>query len=193
MPQAPTHSICPSIARISIARLLAPLLALLALGWTSPALADVQIHFHSFNGSVLIGRYPHTFIVLDGELEENGAKVKESYGFSAKKISPAILSGPVEHEVVGEKDKYVRSTNRHFTLTITDEQYRQITAEVKKWQNAPGKYYDLDTRNCIHFVGRMAQILGLTVDYPKDMLRRPKKWLNHIASLNPSLKAKQIK
>ena len=64
---------------------------------------------------------------------------------------------------------------------------------MKAWRDAPGKYYDLDTRNCIHFVGRMAEIVGLKVDYPDDMLRRPKKWLNHITALNPKLGAKLIK
>ncbi|QIG53997.1 hypothetical protein G6N82_07375 [Altererythrobacter sp. BO-6] len=173
-------------------RLLATFLALLTLGWASPALADVQLSFHSFNGSVLVGRYPHTFIVLEGELE-NGQKVNENYGFTAKSAGPAVLNGPVEHDILIEKPKYISSTNRHFTVTITDAQYRKIVAEMKAWRDAPGKYYDLDTRNCIHFVGAMAQIVGLKVEYPKDMLRRPKKWLNYITSLNPSLGARTIK
>ncbi len=169
------------------------ILALIALVWSGPALADVQIHFHSFNGSVLFGRYPHTFIVLDGELESTGEAVNENYGFTAKKVSPAILNGPVFHDISVEKPKYLKKTNRHFTLTITDAQYRRIVAEVNAWRNAPGKYYDLDNRNCIHFVGEMAKILGLKVEYPENMLRRPKKWLNHIAAMNPQLGAKRIK
>ncbi|MDJ0641617.1 MAG: hypothetical protein QNJ15_02265 [Erythrobacter sp.] len=174
-------------------RLLVHLLALLALVWSGPALADVQIHFHSFNGSVLFGRYPHTFIVLEGELESTGETVNENYGFSARKVTPAILSGPVEHMVLAESEKNVKKTNRHFTITITDAQYHRIIKEVRAWQNAPGKYYDLEKRNCIHFVGEMAKILGLKVDYPKKMLRRPKKWLNHVAAMNPQLGASAIK
>ncbi|QFT76669.1 hypothetical protein [Erythrobacter sp. THAF29] len=174
-------------------RFIAKLVILFALLWSGPALADVQIHFHSVNGSVLIGRYPHTFFVLDGELEETGEVINENYGFSARKVTTAILSGPVEHMVLAEKPKFIKKTNRHFTLTITDDQYRKIKAEVQAWQNAPGKYYDLENRNCIHFVGKMAQILGLKVEYPDNMLRRPKKWLNHVTGLNPQLKAKQIK
>jgi len=175
-----------------MARIVMHLLALVALAWTGPALAEVQIHFHSFNGSVLFGRYPHTFIVLDGTLEETGEAVSENYGFSARKATPAVLSGPVEHAILFETAKNIRKTNRHFSLTITDAQYRQITAEIRRWQNAPGRYYDLDTRNCIHFVGRMAGMLGLEVTYPQDMLRRPKKWLNHITRLNPQLGAEQV-
>lgn len=173
-------------------RLLAILLAVLSLGWGSPALAQVRLSFHSFNGSVLVGRYPHAFIVLEGELD-NGQKVSENYGFTAKSVGPAVLRGPVEHDILVEEPKYIAKTNRHFTLTISDAQYRKIVAEVKAWRDAPGKYYDLETRNCIHFVGEMARIAGLKVEYPKDMLRRPKKWLNFITTLNPALGAKIVK
>ena len=54
-------------------------------------------------------------------------------------------------------------------------------------------FYDLKTRNCIHFVGEIARIVGLQVAYPENMLRRPKKWLNHITALNPRLGAKPVK
>lgn len=174
-----------------LTRLATLVLALFALAWSGAAFAAVQIHFHSFNGSVLFGRYPHTFIVLEGSLSD-GTVVDENYGFSARNVTPAILNGPVEHMVLAETEKSVRNTNRHFSMTITDAQYRRIITEVRAWQNAPGKYYDLETRNCIHFVGAMAMILGLKVDYPDDMLRRPKKWLNHITEMNPQLGASPI-
>jgi hypothetical protein len=169
------------------------LILALALLWAGPALAEVRIHFHSFNGSMFFGRYPHTFIVLEGTLEENGKAVSENYGFSARTVTTAVLSGPVEHMVMVEKPEHVRKTNRHFTLTLTDQQYHRIVAEVRAWQNAPGRYYDLENRNCIHFVGRMAELLGLKVEYPAKMLRRPKQWLNHIIGLNPKLGVKPIK
>ena len=167
------------------------IVAFFALAWSHAAFAEVKMHFHSFNGSVLVGRYPHAFVVLEGTLS-NGTKVNENYGFSAEKTTPAILNGPVKHAVINEKAKTIPKTNRHFTLTLTDAQYRKVKAEVEAWRNAPGKYYDLETRNCIHFVGKMAQIMGLKVEYPQKMLRRPKKWLNHITALNPSLGAKQL-
>ena len=173
--------------------LLSLFLALIAFGWSGPALADVQVHFHSFNGSVLFGRYPHTFIVMEGELESTGEAINENFGFSARKVTTAILSGPVEHMVLAETEKTIRKTNRHFTLTITDDQYYRLKQEVLAWRNAPGKFYDLESRNCIHFVGRMAQLLGLEVEYPDNMLRRPKKWLNHITDMNPELGAERIK
>ncbi len=167
------------------------LLLLFATLWTAPAAAAVTISFHSFNGSVVGGRYPHTFVVLEGTLE-NGQSVNANFGFTARRVSPAILRGPVEHAITTEQQKYVRSTNRHFTVPLTQAQYGEILAEVARWRDAPGKFYDLDTRNCIHFVGRLAQIAGLKVSYPEDMLRRPKMWLNHIAALNPRLGAARI-
>ena len=167
--------------------------ALVSLGWALPAQAEVTMSFHSFNGSVLFGRYPHTFVVLKGTVERTGEVVDENYGFTAKKVTTAILNGPVEHDVMVEEDKYIRKTNRHFTVTISEDQLKQVRATMRKWRDAPGKYYDLDTRNCIHFVGEIARIMGLKVEYPKKMLRRPKKWLNHITEMNPQLGAKRIK
>lgn len=173
-------------------RLLTLVLVALALVWSPAASAQVLLSFHSFNGSVLFGRYPHTFIVMQGTLDKTGQAVNENYGFTAAKVTPAVLRGPVEHAIYSEKQKYIDSTNRHFTIPISDAKYWEIRAEVDRWRNAPGKYYDLDTRNCVHFVGAIAQMVGLKVDYPQDMLRRPKAWLNHVTELNPKLGAKQI-
>ena len=178
--------------RTSPLRVFKRLALLLAFLWSGPALAEVQIHFHSFNGNVFWGRYPHTFIVLDGTLEESGRVINENYGFSARTVSPAILSGPVEHMVLAESEKNVQKTNRHFSITLTDEEYKRVIQLVASWQQAPGKFYDLDKRNCIHFVGEIARLIGLKVDYPEDMLRRPKRWLNHISAMNPQLGAAPI-
>lgn len=167
------------------------IVALVALAWSHAAFAEVRMSFHSFDGSVLFGRYPHAFVVLEGTLD-NGKRVDENYGFTAKSASPAVLNGPVEHTVISETDKSIRDTNRHFTVTISDAQYARVRREMLAWKNAPGKFYDLDRRNCIHFVGRMAQLAGLKVTYPASMLRRPKAWLNHVAKLNPKLGAKQL-
>ena len=174
------------------ARFLAAILALAPVLLAVPAAAEVRAHFHSFNGSVLFGRYPHTFVVFEGKLDDTGERVDENYGFSAKVASPAVLAGPVEHIVMSEKAKWITRTNRHFSIALEDATYRRMKREVIAWRDAPGKYYDLDARNCIHFVGRLAELAGLRVDYPQKMLRRPKAWLNHVAALNPTLSAAPI-
>lgn len=162
----------------------------IALGLPVPAAAQVLLSFQSFNGSMFGGRFPHTFVVLQGTLEATGAKIDENYGYSAKDVSPAILAGPVKAIMMTEKPKYVTSTNRHFTVPISDATYWAIRDEVTKWPSRP---YRLDHNNCIHFVGRVAELAGITVDYPKALIRKPKAWLNHIAAMNPQLGAKAIK
>ena len=173
-------------------RLAAHLLAIAALLWSPAAFAEVQIHFHSFNGSVLWGRYPHAFVVIDGTLKTTGKPVNETYGFTPRSVAAAATQDWVEHMIEGEDEKYVRSTNRHFSIALTDAQYYDVIREVRRWSMEPGKRYSLSDRNCIHFVGAMAQLLGVRVEYPRDMMRRPKKWLNHIVALNPQLGAKPI-
>ncbi len=175
----------------AMARILRTFVLLLALAWSSLAAAAVDITFHSFNGSILGGRYPHTFVSMEGTLED-GTEVRENFGFSAKKANLAVLRGPVEHVILVEKDKWLTKTNRHFTLAMTDAQYRKVRALVESWRNAPGRYYDLKTRNCIHFVGEIGKIMGLEVGYPEKLLRQPKSWLNYITGLNPSLGAEEI-
>ncbi|WP_340588057.1 hypothetical protein [Erythrobacter alti] len=178
--------------RKAITRLLAAIvLALSALVTAAPAWAQVDVHFHSFNGSVLWGRYPHTFVVFDGQLED-GTRVFENFGFSARSSAEAITSGPAAHMIITEDEDTIEDTNRHFSVTVTPAQYRRLRAEVLAWRNHPGRFYDLDENNCIHFVARMAEMVGLTVDVPSQYLRRPKAWLNYVTRRNPQLGAQEI-
>ena len=176
--------------RRSLVRLMLALAALAA--WSVPAQAEVQVSFHSFNGS-FFGRYPHAFVVFEGTLDDTGEVINENYGFSARTAGPNVLMGPTAHIIMTEKPKYIRTTNRHFTLSVSDATYRRMKAEVIAWRDAPGRYYDLDQRNCIHFVGRIAELGGLRVEFPPAMLRKPKEWMNYIAQLNPQLGAQPIR
>lgn len=170
------------------------LLLLAALGaWTAPARAEVEVAFHSFSGSLFSGRYPHAFVAFEGTLDDTGERIHENYGFSARNPGPGVLLGPAAHGVYTEKDKYLRTTNRHFAITVSDEVFRRMKQEVAAWRDAPGKYYEIDTRNCIHFVGEIARLAGLKVEFPRQLIRKPKQWLNHIAALNPQLGARPIK
>jgi hypothetical protein len=178
-----------------IRRLLFRLLLALAavMAWTVPATADVKVSFHSFSGGFFTGRYPHALVAFDGTLDDTGERVHTNYGFSARSAGPAVLAGPVRHGMYTEKDSYLRSTNNHFTITVSDATYRRMMQEMAAWRDAPGNYYDLDHRNCIHFVGAIAALGGLRVDYPASMIRHPKEWLNHIVALNPQLHAAPIR
>lgn len=169
------------------------LLAVVALSLLAiPALAQVTVHFHSFNGSVFVGRYPHTFVVFEGTLDATGERIDENFGFSAISALEAMSGEPARHEVVVERPQQVARTNRHFSVPLTDAAYRTLRAEVEAWRNHPGRYYELDRRNCVHFVARLAQLAGLTVDVPQNLVRRPKAWLNYVTRQNPQLGAVEI-
>ena len=169
------------------------LLSFVALAaFTQPAGAKVEVEFHSFNGSVFFGRYPHTFVVFRGTLDDSGQTIDENFGFTAKHATPAVLAGPVEGEIYIEQPKWIAKTNTHFTVTVDDATYRKMRAEADFWGHHPGRFYDLDHNNCISFVGKIAQMAGLKVDYPKNLMRKPRAWLNHISALNPQLNAKAI-
>ncbi|RJY10215.1 hypothetical protein D6201_05505 [Aurantiacibacter aquimixticola] len=166
-------------------------MTLASFGMAAPALAEVQVHFHSFNGSIFGGRYPHTFVVFEGTLDD-GTPVSENYGFSARNTAEAISSGPARHMVMTETQSTIADTNRHFSVNVSDAQYRRLRAEVIAWRDYPGAFYDLDENNCIHFVARMAQLLGLDADVPDEYLRRPRAWLNYVIRSNPQLGAAEI-
>jgi len=178
------------VQRCTVLRVLLSVLAILA--FAQPASAKVEVEFHSFNGSMFFGRYPHTFVVFRGTLDDTGQAIDENFGFTAKHVSPAILAGAVEGEIYVEKPKWIARTNTHFTVTVDDATYRKMRAEVDFWGNHPGKFYDLDHNNCVSFVGKIAEMAGLKVDFPHDLMRKPRAWLNHIAALNPRLHAKAI-
>ena len=173
-------------------RLTAALLLVLAsLGISTPALAEVNVHFHSFNGSIFFGRYPHTFVIFEGTLED-GTVVNENYGFSARNSAEAITQGPARHMIMSETAEQIAETNRHFTVAVPDATYRRLRAEVIAWRDYPGEFYDLDENNCIHFVARIAELVGLRSDVPSEYIRRPRAWLNYMTRQNPELGAEEI-
>ena len=154
------------------------LMALLA----APAQAAVQITFWSkeFGSS-----FPHAFVTLEGTLDRSGEKISEDYGFSAKTISPAVLWGKVKGEVSSDHSlSYQEGSNRHFTLTLTDEEYDQVMTAVTRWKTAKQPSYDLDKANCVHFVGEVAASLGMDGAPRKGMMRKPRSFLNAVTEAN---------
>jgi hypothetical protein len=160
------------------------LVALAALAWlfASPASAAVQITFYS---KQLTSSFPHSFVILRGTLDRNGARIDEDYGFTAKSISPAILMGAVKGEVVSDHDAgYVNHSDSHFTLPISDEEYDRVMATVQRWRTRRQPSYDLATRNCIHFVAEIAASIGMRADTPKGLMKKPRSYLEYLTEAN---------
>ena len=157
---------------------------LLSLALAAPASAAVTITFYSREFGE---RFPHAFVELSGTLDQDGTPVSGSWGFTAKTLSPAILMGSVEGVVERVTDLYKRGSNPHFALTITDAQYRDVYAIIEEWRTRTGKDYNLNQRNCVHFVGELARASGLKVVNEQRLMKRPTSYLLNIKQLNPSL------
>jgi hypothetical protein len=169
-------------------RLCKVFVSLLALVWlSSPASAQVVVAFysHEFGSS-----FPHTFIKLEGVPERGGAPVDANYGFTAVSVSPAILMGSVAGKVESAKPGYIANSDRQFALKVSDAQYDALVAIIDKWRRLPGKSYNLNKRNCIHFVGEIAATLGLKVELKKELLKKPRSFLQSLMALNPWVRGK---
>lgn len=174
---------------LPLPQLLARLLLALFLlcGLPAQALAAVEIAFYSreLGGN----NYPHAFVALRGTVDATGEAVDMSYGFTAKSVTPAILFGSVSGEVVVEGPEQIARSDRQFAFTLTDDQYRAVIAVVEAWRNRPQPSYNLNRRNCVHFVGEVAAAAGLRVEYARGLMKRPRSFLEHVRGLNPQLTA----
>lgn len=163
--------------RRAIALLFAALLAALAV----PASAAVSITFYS---KELSTSFPHAFVVVEGVLDRGGPRIAEDYGFTAKTISPAILWGKVAGEVITDHTvSYVKGSDRHFTLTLTDAEYDRAMATVERWRSTRQPSYDLDKHNCVHFVAEIAASVGLTAD-TRRFMKKPRSYLETLTEAN---------
>lgn len=134
-----------------------------------------------------INNFPHAFVTVHGTLDATGEQVDAAYGFTAKAISPAILFGSVAGEVLVEPESEAEHSDRHFALTLTDDQYRAAMTIVDEWRHLPQPSYNLNRRNCVHFVGAVAEAVGLRVEYVRNLMKRPRSFLDHVRELNPQL------
>lgn len=161
------------------------LLALLLIGGHGPALAAVEIAFYSRE---LGGRnFPHAFVVLSGTLDTTGERVDARLGFTAHRVTPAILLGSVRGETLDPGEDQIAISTRQFALTLPDERYRAVMAVVESWRGRRQPSYNLNRANCVHFVADLARAAGLRVENMPRLMKRPRSFLEHVRALNPGL------
>jgi hypothetical protein len=153
-----------------------------------PANARAEVLATFYSHDMKDNYFPHAFIRLKGTVDATGETVDTNYGFTARSVSPAILMGSVNGMIETMNAKYVSKSDPHFTVKLTDADYRQLMAHVEKWRNLPGKSYNLNKRNCVHFVMEAAAMLGLSVNRKSKFFKKPKTFLMEVLKLNPSLK-----
>ncbi len=170
------------MARVKTARILVFLLLVMA---AVPAGAAVEIAFYSreLGGN----NFPHAFVHLRGTLDATGEPVDQSYGFTARSVTPALLFGSVSGEVIVEERRQIARSDRQFALALTDNQYRRVMAVIESWRRRPQPSYNLNRSNCVHFVGQIAAAVGLRVEYPGNLVKRPRSFLQSLIRLNPGL------
>lgn len=168
--------------RSALRPLLAVLLLLGSFLGAAPAFAAVTMTFWSHE---LGNSFPHTFFTLRGQPDSGGAPVDVNYGFTAKSVSPAILMGTVAGRLDISKPHYIDGSDAQFSVVLTDAQYAAVLTLIAAWDDKTGDgRYNLNTRNCIHFVKEAARIAGLTgLDHPK-LMKKPRSYLQAVAAAN---------
>lgn len=161
-----------------------PLLWLLPLWlafWSSNALAAVEISFLSkeFGTS-----FPHTYVALAGTLDRTGERIDANYGFTATHVSPAVLMGRVKGEVMSVDAGYMAKSDRHFTITLSDEEYDRVMATVERWRTLKQPSYDLNRQNCVFFVAHVAAALGMTAETPAALMKKPRSYVEMLSRAN---------
>lgn len=162
--------------------LIATALLLSSLFGAAPAWAAVTITFWSHE---LGNSFPHAFFTLRGVPDAGGAPVDANYGFTAKSVSPKLLMGTVAGRLDISKPFYIAGSDAQFSVVLTDAQYNAVLGLVAAWDEKTGDaHYNLNQRNCVHFVKEAARIAGLTdLDRPK-LMKKPRSYLQSIAEAN---------
>lgn len=161
----------------------AGLMLVLLLCWSSHSWAAVRLGFHTREDGLLA----HAFVVLRGSLDSTGEAVDYNVGFTPLAISPMVLVGPVKGEVTTNDAQYVRRSREHFYVTLTDEEYFKVLNRVQEWKRKSQPSFDLDHRNCVHFVADIAEVVGLQAALPVELTRKPRVYLAQVRERNQSL------
>jgi hypothetical protein len=155
------------------------------LGLVAPAQAAVTLTFYSRDMHVGLFniQFPHGFIVLHG-MTDAGVPVDANYGFTATDVTPGIMFGPVDGEIIGAKPSYIADARSHFSLKISDDHYNAVMALIAVWRDAPQPSYNLNGHNCMTFVKETAIAAGLHVSDAPRFMGEPSDFLDDVAARN---------
>ena len=144
-----------------------------------PAWAAVTITFWSHDQD---NDFPHAFFALNGTPDAGGPMIDANYGFTAKAVTPAILLGSVAGEVEPSKLGYMKRSDAQFSVVLTDAQLAQVQDLIADW--SIHTQYNLNKRNCVHFVAEALRRSGLTVPNVPQLMKKPKSFLLAVGQAN---------
>lgn len=156
-------------------------LAALALMVPAAASAAVELTFYSREyGS----HFPHAFIMLEGQPERGGERIRTNYGFTATRVTPAVLLGSVRGEVMTVDDAYLAGSDPHVRIRLSDAEFDSVMATVERWRGLAQPSYNLNRQNCVFFIAHVAAAIGMTVDTPARLMKRPRSYTEHLTLEN---------
>lgn len=167
-----------SWSNVGVCRLVLGLL-LLALPSLAPAAVEISFYSREWRNT-----FPHAFIVLRGADDRTGERIDASYGFTATRVSPAILLGSVRGEVMPSKPDYIAGSDEHFRFSLSDEELDSVLAAVARWQALPQPSYNLNRQNCVFFVADIAAALKMRAETPKPLMKKPRSFLELLTKEN---------
>lgn len=148
-----------------------------------PALAQAAVEM-TFYSREYGSHFPHAFIKLEGQLERGGARIRENYGFTATRVTPAVLFGSVRGEIMSVDDEYIAGSDPHFRIRLTDAQYDAVMATVERWRSLAQPSYNLNRQNCVFFVAHIAAAIGMTASTPSNLMKKPRSYTEHLTREN---------
>lgn len=150
------------------------LLALFAIALPVAAHAAVEITFYAREfGS----QFPHGFVALAGTPDRGGDRIDTNYGFTATHVTPAILFGSVRGVIEPVGAGYMRGSEAHFAVNLSDAEYDRVMATVERYRALNQPSYSLNRRNCVHFIADVAAAVGLRAELPRNLTRRPRSFI----------------
>jgi hypothetical protein len=167
-------------------RLLPVIVALLLGLLPATARAEIEVGFWTREMGLEL---PHAFFTINGTVA--GKPVEETYGFTAKAITPALLWGPVPGRIDIASKGYMAASHKLYTVTLPDEAYAKLKAVVARYSAKPGSIYRMNERNCVHFTAEAAAAIGMRLPDGKGMMKRPTSYMMAVAAANrdfPTLK-----
>jgi len=163
-----------------------PLFVLVAATvWLLTAVAAHAAVTVTFWSHELGNSFPHAFFTLRGVPDAGGPPVDLNYGFTARTLSPAILFGTVAGKLDIAKPGYMAGSDAQFSVILTDRQYADLLALVAAWGGKTDSRYNLNRRNCVHFVQEAARLSGLTGLDHSGLMKKPRSFLKAVAAANP--------
>jgi hypothetical protein len=165
------------------------LLALLFVLGFLPAAAQAQV-VATFWSHERDQNYEHAFIRLQGMVAATGERIDTNIGFTAVSASPMVLLGSVSGQMETVSAGYIaRPASRpHFSMTLDDAGYARLMAFVARWRAQAQPNYNLNRRNCVHFVMEAAALLGLNINRQSPHFRNPRAFLDDVVRLNPDVR-----